>query len=78
MDCKTHCIEHADIDDQESSSDTLHVFNDYKPSYADIRFSICDFDDECWDDEHFSEAQLTRPSSWPMSLRTVAAGTHTR
>ena len=29
-------------------------------------------------DEHFSEAQLTRPSSWPMSLRTVAVGTHTR
>jgi len=36
---KNHCIEHADIDDQESSSDTLHVFNKYKPSYADIRGS---------------------------------------
>ena len=34
---KVHCIEHADIDDQKSSSDTLRVFNDYKPSYAEIR-----------------------------------------
>jgi len=34
---KVHCIEPADIDDQASSSDTLHVFNDYKPSYAEIR-----------------------------------------
>ena len=34
---QVHCIEPADIDDQKSSSDTLHVFNDYKPSYADIR-----------------------------------------
>ena len=41
LDFKTHCIEHADIDDQESSSDTLHVFNDYKPSYAEIRFRNC-------------------------------------
>jgi len=36
---KVHCIEPADIDDQASSSDTLHVFNDYKPSYAEIRGS---------------------------------------
>ena len=34
---KLHCVEHADIDDQESASDTLHLFNDYKPSYAEIR-----------------------------------------
>ena len=34
---QVHCIEPADIDDQASSSDTLHVFNDYKPSYAEIR-----------------------------------------
>ena len=34
------CIEHAMIDDQESSSDTLHVFNKYKPSYEEIRSVI--------------------------------------
>ena len=37
---KVHCIEHAMIDDQESSSDTLHVFNKYKPSYEEIRSVI--------------------------------------
>ena len=36
---KLHCLEHADIDDQESASDTLHLFNDYKPSYAEIRWA---------------------------------------
>ena len=35
---KLHCVEHADIDDQESALETLYLFNDYKPSYAEIRW----------------------------------------
>ena len=36
---KLHCVEHADIDDQESALETLYLFNDYKPSYAEIRWA---------------------------------------
>jgi len=36
---KSHCIEHALLDDLSESSDTLHAFNVYKPSYAEIRGS---------------------------------------
>ena len=40
---KTHCIEHALMDDLSESSDTLHAFNVYKPSYAEIRFVLPSF-----------------------------------
>ena len=38
--CQSHCLEHALMDDMSESSDTLHAFNVYKPSYAEIRWSI--------------------------------------
>merc|ERR1712179_178512 len=36
---KLHCIESTDLEDEAESSDMLHVFNKFKPSYSDIRES---------------------------------------
>merc|ERR1712142_92920 len=36
---KLHCVEATDLMDEDESSDMLHVFNKYKPSYSAIRES---------------------------------------
>jgi len=36
---KLHCVEAADLHDLDESRDMLHAFNDYKPSYSEIRES---------------------------------------
>ena len=77
---KTHCIEHALMDDLSESSDTLHAFNVYKPSYAEIRFVIPHF--HIW----FSlnspcptlEDPRTLPNFWPITSTTAGAATPTR
>ena len=35
---KLHCVEAADLDDEDESSDMLHKLNAYKPSYGEIRY----------------------------------------
>ena len=34
---KLHCVEAADLDDEDESSDMLHKFDAYKPSNNEIR-----------------------------------------
>ena len=72
---KTHCIEHALMDDLSESSDTLHAFNVYKPSYVEIRFCYFSF-------QHFSNNSLEDlrmpPSFSPITSTTVGAATPTR